>query len=381
MVWAVDEEGKAMSFEMSRRALIGAATVGTAALASARVAAKSTAEPPLFGPAPGVALLSRNENPYGPAPSAVQAMADAAAKGCYYADNGYRRLTSMIAERFGVTPEHVVVGSGSTEVLSAAALALAPKGPIVAPELYWDTTTLYAEKKGAKVTRVAMRPDMSIDLDGLAALANGASLVHVCNPNNPTGMLIDGATMAAFVTQVSPIATVLVDEAYNELTEAPEASSVAHMVKSGANLIVCRTFSKIYGMAGLRVGYAICQPEMAQTIRAYLMSFGGNSAGLAAAIASYDDATFTRFSKQRIIEARGMMLQAVKSSGLTALPSEANFIFVKVPDANAVQKAMEARGILIRGAYGKWTQYSRVSTGRIEDVKRYVAALPEVVRA
>ena len=120
---------------------------------------------------------------------------------------------------------------------------------------------------------------------------------------------------------------------------------------------------------------------MAKTITAYLMSFGGNSAGLAAAIASYDDTEFTRFSKARVVEARGMILDAVKAAGLTALPTETNFVFVKVPDADAVQKAMAAQGVLIRGSYGKWTQWSRVSTGKIEDVKRYAGALPRAVQA
>lgn len=376
-----------MAMALSRRALIGAGTVAAAAVGSGAAraagrAALSAGEPPIFGPAPGVALLSRNENPYGPAPSAVQAMAEAAAKGCYYADNGLKRLTAMIAERFGVTPDHVVIGSGSTEVLSAAALAMAPKGSILAPELFWDSTVTFAEEKGAKVQRVALAPDMGIDLDALAAAVTPATaMVHICNPNNPTGMLIPGAQMAAFVRKVGPKATVLVDEAYNELTDLPEQSSVAALVKEGQNLIVCRTFSKIYGMAGLRVGYAIAQPEMAKTIRGYLMSFGGNSAGLAAAIASFNDEGFMRFSKERIVEARGIMLDAVKAAGLTALPSQTNFLFVKVPDANAVQAAMKGRNIMIRGAYGKWTNYSRVSTGRIEDVKRYAAALPEVMRA
>jgi histidinol-phosphate aminotransferase len=373
-----------MTMAMTRRALIGAAGAGTALVAGgAARAVGNTGARPIFGPAPGVALLSRNENPYGPAPSALRAMAEAASMGCYYADGGYKRLTAMIAERFGVTPAHVVIGSGSTEVLSAAALALMGRGAIVAPGLFWDTTVEYAQRKGATVVRVPLRADMGVDLDAMAtaAAAPNVGLVHICNPNNPTGMLIDGKAMAAFVEAVSPKATVLVDEAYNELTDMPEATSVAHLVKAGRNLIVCRTFSKIYGMAGLRIGYAIAQPEMAETIRGYLMSFGGNSAGLAAAIASYQDEAFLRSSKQAIVEARGMIGDAVKKAGLTALPSQTNFLFVKVPDANAVQKAMAARNIMVRGAYGPWAQYSRVSTGRMEDVKRYCEALPAVVRA
>lgn len=365
---------------LSRRSFVGAAAAAPMAAGAARAAAPVT--PPVFGPAPGVALLSRNENPYGPAPSAVRAMADAAAKGCYYADNGLTRLTAMIAERFGVAPEQVVIGSGSTEVLSAAALAFAKEGSIVAPELFWASTVEYAERKGAAVERVALAPGMGIDLAAMqAAVRPGVSLVHICNPNNPTGMVLDGDQLRGFVKAVGPRATVLVDEAYNELTDRPEHSSVVDLVKEGHNLIVCRTFSKIYGMAGLRVGYAITTPEIARKISGYLMSFGGNSAGLAAAIASYDDTGFTAYSKDRIVEARGIILDAVRRAGLTALPSQTNFVYVKVPDADLLQKGMAAQNIMIRGAYGRWTQYSRVSTGRIEDVKRYAAALPAVLRA
>ena len=366
---------------MNRRTLIAAGGVASSLIAT-RAAALAPAAAPVFGPAPGLAQLSRNENPYGPAPAAVRAMAEAATKGCYYSDTAYGRLTDMIAERFGLSKEQVLVGSGSTEVLSAAALAYGAKGTILAPGLFWDTTVQYGERKGVKVRRVALSPDMAIDLAGLAAAVTpDVSLVHICNPNNPTGMVLDGDQLRAFVRAVGPKTTVLVDEAYNELTDRPDYSSVAALVKEGHNLIVCRTFSKIYGMAGLRVGYALAQPEVVQMLAGYSMSFGGNSAGLAAAIASYDDTAFTRFSRERILEARGIMEGAVKKAGLTALPSEANFLFVKVPDADALRDAMAGRQIAIRGAYGPWKTWSRVSTGRIEDVKRYAEALPALVKA
>jgi histidinol-phosphate aminotransferase len=374
-----------MDAGLSRRGLIGMGmgAGAIAALASARAAAGAPgAPPPLFGPGKGIALLSRNENPYGPAPSAVRAMAEWAGKGCYYADTAHARLTAMIAERHGVTPDHVVVGSGSTEVLSAAALAFGASGTILAPELFWDTTVRYGEAKGAKVRRVAMTADLGIDLPAIAAAVTpDVSLVHICNPNNPTGRILDGAALAGFVRTVGPKATVLVDEAYNELADWPEAATVMGLVKAGENLIVCRTFSKIYGMAGLRVGYAVTQPAIARRLAGYLMSFGGNSAGLAAAIAAFDDTAFLRFSRERVLEGRAILTEAVRRAGTEALPSQANFLFVKVPDAERLRAAMAARGIMIRGAYGPLTGWSRVSTGRIEDVRRYAEALPALIGA
>jgi len=371
-----------VSIQLSRRALIAAAASAPLIAGAARPAFATPAAQPTFGPAPGVALLSRNENPFGPAPSAIAAMNDAASKGCYYADVGLDRLTAIIAERFGVTPDHVVVASGSTEVLCAAVLAWKSKGAVLCPELFWDTTALYGVRQGAELKRVPLASDMGIDLPAMAAaMGPDVGLVHLCNPNNPTGMLLDPTALRSFIAQVSPQATVLVDEAYNELTSVPEESSVVDLVKDGANVIVCRTFSKIYGMAGLRVGYAITTPEHAAAIRPYLMSFGGNTAGLAAAIGSYNDTEFKRFSKEKVLEARGIIEAAVHSAGLTMLPSQANFVFVRVPDADVVRARMAERNIMIRGAYGRWKTWSRVSCGKIEDVRRYAAALPEVVGA
>ena len=152
------------------------------------------------------------------------------------------------------------------------------------------------------------------------------------------------------------------------------------LVRAGRNVIVSRTFSKIYGLAGLRIGYALSTPANVERIASNVMTIDLGTTSLAAAIASLNDQAFMTFSKNRILQARGMILDAVRSAGLETLPSQANFVFVRVPDANTVKARMADRGIIIRGAYGKWAQWSRVSTGKIEDVQRYAAALPAVAR-
>ena len=343
------------------------------------VASGATTEPD-FGPRIGQALLSRNENPFGPAPSAVRAVSDTAQLGCYYADRGLFKLRAMIAERHQVKPEMVVIGSGSTEILCAIALAWGKEGAILCPDLFWDTTVLYGERQGVSSIRVPLDESMNVDLPAMAeALTDDVSLVQICNPNNPTGVLIPPRELSGFAARVKGKATLLVDEAYNELTDFPETNSIIDLVRAGEDVIVCRTFSKIYGMAGMRVGYAITSEENARRIGGYLMSFGGNISGIAAAIASYDDFGFLEKSRAMVLEGREMILDAVAGAGLRALPSQTNFVYVEVPDANAVQAAMAERGISIRGAYGDWTQYSRVSTGKLEDVSRYAAALPEII--
>lgn len=376
-----------MSAYVTRRTLVqlfggGAAAAllpaGSAALSAPPVPAKAA----VFAPAPGIAMLQRNENPYGPAPSAVRAVADMAANGCYYANTAEKTLAAMIAERHGLTPEHVMMGSGSTEVLIAATMELSRDGHILAPALFFDPPVRFAEGKGAQVVRVPLGADMGIDLAAMqAATTPETRLVHLCNPNNPTGMLLAPAALRAFIAAVSPRATVLVDEAYNELTDAPATNTMVDRVRAGDNVIVARTFSKLYGMAGLRVGYALARPDLIARLKPWATSVGGNTAGLAGAMASFDDQAFLAMSRARILEGRAMLEAAVTAAGLTALPSQANFLFVKVPDAEAVRRGMEARNILIRGAYGPWTQWSRVSTGKLEDIKRYADALPDVLAA
>jgi len=360
----------------------GPAAAVAATQARATRAAGASGLAPLFGPTDGVALLSRNENPFGPAPSALAAIRETAAEGCYYANRGLDRLRAMIAERAGLAREQVVVSSGSAEVLSAIALAFARRGAFLCPELFWDAPARYGERVGARVVRVPLAPDMGIDLAAITrAVTPETALVLLCNPNNPTGRTLPPAELRAFVRGLPPSVTVLVDEAYNELTADPEGNSALGLLKEGRRVIVTRTFSKIYGMAGLRVGYALMPGDLAGEIEPLLMSFGGNTAGLAAAIASFDDAAFLARSRAAIAEAREMIVEAARAAGLVSLPSEANFVFIRVPDADALQKAMAARGVMIRGSYGRWKEWSRVSTGRLEDVRRFAALLPQLVQS
>ncbi len=371
-----------MDFSLSRRKLFAATGAGAAALALPPATAHATLPPRIpFAPNPAVAQLSRNENPYGPSSAALAAIAEHARAGCYYALAGEAKLVAMIAERHGLTPAHVMMGAGSAEVLNCAVMALGAGGEVLAPDLTFDPPLLWAEDKGVQVKRVPLAADMGIDLPAIArAVGPNTRAVHICNPNNPTGKLLDPATLRRFADQTGPKATLILDEAYNELTESPDANTLVDRVRAGDNIVVARTFSKVYGLAGMRVGYALGRPDIIARMRPWGMnSVGGNTAGIAAAIASYADADFIRSSRERIFEARGLIEAAARKAGLEALPSAGNFVFVKVPDADRLQAAMEKRGILIRGTYGPWAQWSRVSCGKIADVERYAAALPELV--
>ncbi|WP_231759289.1 pyridoxal phosphate-dependent aminotransferase [Microbulbifer elongatus] len=380
-----------MQKSLSRRLFLQ----GTTATVSAAFAAASTSSlagtkpeinrpTPLYGPPPGVAKLNANENPYGPSPAALKAMMEASQKGAYYVYDSVMRLKTMIAERHGLTPEYVTLGSGSSAGLAAAAVTAAQTGNILGPDLFWDTTSRVVELQNiGEIKRLPKLESLAIDLDAMySAIDDSISMVQVTNPNNPTGMLIDPLAMRNFCIKASKKCTVLADEAYNELTDDSDANTVIPLIKDGHDIIVARTFSKIYGLAGMRVGYLIAQPEKIEQMEKYGLGwYGLNQAGLAAAIACYEDHQFMDYCRAKIKEAREMVAAAVKENGLTALPSVTNFMFVNLGALNAesFRAEMAKENVLIRGIYRDYTNWSRVSMGRLEDVQKYTSALPKVL--
>ena len=366
----------------TRRSFLAGATAGGALAAMQGPALAHSAHPaaPIFAPDPKLAWLVANENPYGPSPRALLAMSEAADQGAYYAFRGVSRLKDMIAERNRVSPSQIVIGSGSGELLNAIALSWGRDGTILCPELFFDLGVLYAERLRASADRIAMLPDMQTDLSAMqAATRDGIAMVQVCNPNNPTGITIPGPELHQFARMVAPKATLLVDEAYNEVADDPDGTSAVPLVREGLDVIVTRTFSKIHGMAGLRVGYAITSEANAARITSALMNGTNSVPGLAAAMASLEDEAFLTFSRNKIVEGREMISDAARRGGLTPLPSQTNFVLLQVPDADALKAEMAKRDIAIRGAYAGWPGYSRVSCGKIEHVARFAHALPEAV--
>lgn len=364
---------------LTRRGFINA----TAAAASFALARPGFAG--LYGPDPGVAKLNANENPYGPSPAALEAMAKAVARGAFYVDGSVARLQDMIAERFAVGLENITLSAGSSGALANLARAKATEGKILGPDLFWDTTTRLALRQGGELIRTPKTDDLSVDLDALyAAITPDVSMVQICNPNNPTGMLIDPVALKAFCLKASKKCTVLIDEAYNEITDVPEANSMAGLVKDGHDVVVARTFSKVYGLAGMRVGYLLASEENTAAIQRYsLGNYNLNQAGVAAAVASFDDWQFVDYSRARIHESREMIMDAAARNELTAAPSQTSFVFVNLGDVNAgrFREEMEKRNVLIRGIYQDYTHWSRVSAGKLEHVAQYVDAMPAALAA
>ena len=374
-----------MTNDFSRRSLfVKTAAVGVSTLGLSRTAmSEPQADSPmgLYAPALGVAKLNANENPYGPSPAAVRAMAEASAHGAYYVRRSAQKLREMIAEKHGLSVDHVLLSSGSSGALTYLALAASQKGRILTPDLFWDTTSLMGVRNSPfGIKRLPKNESMVIDLAAMeASLNDDVAMVQITNPNNPTGIALDSEELKRFCRKASEKCVVLVDEAYNELTDDPPASTMIPLVKEGKNVAVARTFSKIYGLAGMRVGYMIAQPDLLQTVSQFgLGDYGLNQAGVAGALESFNDTAFLEYSKSKIVEGRAMIAEAIISHDLFALPSQTNFVFVDLGDRNAekFRVAMQKRNVMIRGVYRDYTQWSRVSMGRLEDIQMYVDALP-----
>ncbi len=341
--------------------------------------------PPVFaslGPPEGIVHLVYNENPYGPSPRALEAAANAAKNGAYYPVRINGMLRAAIAEKNGLDVDHVVISSGSNEALQAAAVAWGRYGRIVMPGLTYTDHVNYAKRQGVEFVTVPLKADLGIDLDRMAATVdNSTSIVYVCNPNNPTGRTLDGDTLRNFCREVSREAAVIVDEAYNELTDRSDYTSMLDLVREGENVIVMRTFSKIFGMAGMRVGYAMARPDLVGVIGDNLMAWQ-NGVGMAAALASYTDDEFIRYSRGKVIEGREMVNATFRKNGIEPVASQTNFVFADLGrDADAFRDRMLARNVRIRGGYDGYGTYTRVSMGRLEDLEIFDRVFTETYNA
>ena len=355
-----------------RRALQGL-VMGTAGLALSPLTMGQVEIPP------SQIRLMFNENPYGPSPKALAEVAKILPKTAYYPGAIEDDLMGLFMARHQLDREQVFLASGSNEGLQAAMMAFGKHGKVISPALTYSDHLQYAEKLGVAVHRVPLRDDMAIDLEAMArAVDDSVSLVYLCNPNNPTGMAIDGDELRSFCREVSPKVPILIDEAYNELTDKPDYTSMVDLVREGANMLVTRTFSKIFGMAGLRVGYGMGHPDIVSVVKDNVMAWP-NGVGLYAAYHSYLDEDFIAFSRDKILQGRQMVNATFRRHGIESLPSQTNFVYADIQrDADVFKAKMAARNIKIRGIYEGYDTYSRVSMGRIEELEIFDRVFSEV---
>jgi histidinol-phosphate aminotransferase len=356
------------------------ALLATAALFAPLVPQLTVARARPKPPPPGTILLNGNENPYGPSPAARQAIVAGLDRAPRYADATIEALANHVGAREGVPAAQVMVGSGSGELLRMAALlasTTAPGSELVASQPTYEELPVFAGQLGLQVKWVAPDAAHRHDLAAMrAAITDRTSLVYVCNPNNPTGTAVTRDALEAFVRSVPASTTVVIDEAYIDFIAGAGYGSVAGLVAKVPNLIVLRTFSKIHGLAGLRVGYSIASVELAKRF-ADLSLVWPNNPGLDAALASYNDTAFLQSTRAAILADRARVHAAIDKLGLPRTEAQGNFVFfdTRVP-LQAYRDRMLAQGIKVGRPFTGYPTWSRVSIGRREEIDRFLAALP-----
>ncbi len=357
----------------------GATILGGSILGSMAGVNPLNAAPTTNGPV----RMMYNENPYGPSQIARRAMRKAFAESNLYSmDEAQIEFKNLIAKLNGVTPDHIALGFGSSEILKKAALMNGIEGgDLVSPSLTFETINRYAATMKSRIKRVPMDENIGINLDRMAsAVDQNTKLVYLCNPNNPTGRLMDTSELESFCETVSEKALVFVDEAYHEYVMNPDYRSIIGLVKKGKNVIVSRTASKVHGLAGLRVGFAITMPELAKRLNAYLTNLQ-NIVGLRGAIASYKDQRFQNYSIEMNNRAKKIVTDFFDENGIRYLDSQTNFIFFKTGmEITKFQPAIAKQGVLVGRPFPPYTDWCRLSMAKPEEMERFIDGFKGVMR-
>ena len=333
----------------------------------------------------GIVKLASNENPLGMPESARQAMLAAMAEVGRYPDSNGFELKQVISRKYGVPPEWLTLGNGSNDILELAAHALVqPQQGIVYAQYSFAVYALATQAVGARAIVVAAR-DYGHDLQAMADAIDGDTrLVFIANPNNPTGTFLPAAEIEAFLRRVPSNVVVVLDEAYNEYLDASQQYDSVAWVRQYPNLLVSRTLSKAYGLAGLRIGFGISQPDIADLLNRIRQPFNVNTLAQAAAIAALNDSAFLAQSAEVNRAGYRQLTAAFDQLGLQYVPSCGNFVLVRVGDdtqAGArVNLALLKRGIIVRpvGNYGL-PQWLRVSIGLPQENAAFIEALKQVL--
>ena len=376
---------------LSRRRFTGAlgAALGGTLVAPGRSAGATQAPAAAPAPAAGPALagpaidLSSNENPYGPSPAALEAMTRACRSvACRYPDDAEKQVIDAIARHHGVPAESVVLGCGSSEILRLCDAAfLGPGKTVVAAEPTFEAVLEYAKATKAEAIKVPLAPDFRHDLGAMAAACDARTgLVYVCNPNNPTGTIVRGDELRAFLARVPPTAVVLLDEAYHHFVEDPAYRSGVEWATTQPNVVVARTFSKIYGMAGMRLGYAVTTEANAKALRVQ-SAWGNTNAGvLAAAVASLEDPSLVAVQRERLNGTRRRLCEALARDGRRIIPSETNFVMIHAgADVKPLVEAFRARGVKVGRRFAAMPDWLRVTIGTPAETDAFLEALRQLL--
>lgn len=372
-----------MNTLLNRRQWLKAAGVTLAAAAVAPRLSRLAAAPlPATSPAaPGPVQLSWNENPFGPSPAVQAAMRAAVGRTCRYPDAEEDALRELVATREGVPAAQVLLGCGSGEILEAAGLHYgANGGEIVAADPTFMQLLSAAERGGGKAVRVPLNARLEHDLPAMAAAVGPKTgLVYIVNPHNPTGTICPPETLRGFVQELSARVPVMVDEAYRECMDDPAAQTCVGLVRAGHNVIIARTFSKIYGLAGARLGYAITTRKIADALRVH---FTGSLslATLEGGRAALGDEAFVTATRAQLKAGREALEALARSLGKEHAAARGNFAFIRTGlPAKEFQDKMRAEGVLVGRPFPPLHDWSRITIGLPSEMELCHRAMRKVL--
>ncbi len=374
---------------LTRRVMVTTLGLGGAALFAARRDAWAGlvegAAPP---PPPRPLLLHNNENPLGPGPAALEALRAALGQGEAAGRYVFRNLDDLhetIAWKFGIKPQNVLTGCGSTQILRAAVqMFTSPTRPLVAGEMTYEECAGYAELIGTPVRAIPLDRSLNLDLDAMAEAAKGAGVVFLNNPNNPTATLHPAKAVSAVIDRVhstSPDTTILLDEAYHDYVTDPAHKTQVATAVADPRVIVARTSSKAYGMAGMRLGYGIGHPDTIKKLGSWEGPAALNVASLVVAIASLKDQARLDAERDRNTQVRQFTIDWFRKAGFTATDSQTNFLFVNIKrPAKEFRDACRAQGVLVARDFPPLEKtHVRISMGTLDEMRRAVDVFGKVL--
>lgn len=327
--------------------------------------------------AQGMIRLDSNENPNGPGERVFEAFRNAFSEANRYPFALENDLKAALAKVHGVRPEHILLACGSTEILKVAVQTFAsPQRALVAPTPSFEFPAVIAGILGFPVRKVAVDAKLRLDLTPMAEAAKGAGLVFFCNPNNPTATVHGKADVAAFIAQVgkvSPDTVILVDEAYHEYVDDPTYATAIPLALQNPNVLVARTFSKVFGLAGLRVGYAVGRPETLARMERAMLPSGINQLALAGATLAVGDAAHIAEEQRKNREAKAFARAWFEKAGYSVGPSEANFLMIDIHrDVKAFKAACLKQGVAVGRPFPPLNTHLRLSIGTLAEMEAAV---------
>jgi histidinol-phosphate aminotransferase len=328
-----------------------------------------------------IVRLSANENPYGPSPKALEAITNSFGLACRYPDEHNNVLINQVAKLNGVSHDQILLGDGSSEILKLCAETFTgpQRGNLVAADPTFEAILEQAKINGAEVVKVPLTATFAHDLPKMLTAAK-QGLIYVCNPNNPTASITPKEELRDFIAKTPRETMVLVDEAYFHYADSPDYESVIPLVKDHPNLVVARTFSKIYGLAGLRCGYCVAQAETIRQMRPHQMWDSVNCMALAAATASLDDPDQVTNGQRSNREAKTFTTSELDKMGYKTIPSQANFIMFdcKRPVVPLIQ-AMKQRNVHVGRLFPALPNHMRLTIGKKSEMETFLATFREVM--